>query len=276
MRDNKLRGALVYRVQIVPTFDKTINDDDTVMTDVSISSNSDSSVTLLAAYDHASQSGARKGSLVHTSLLGGRDKAYADAATLVLIENPPRPDCEAGMLGGFKVVHSNVHKVVFGADTNGLCLTVITGLNYPTRVAIKMLTELYNSYSEKFGTKVDSATFNSLNKTSRPLLSSFCQRYDDATKVDKTHEIAGKVEEVKETMHQNIAVILQNTEQIESLADRADNLTEQASVFKRNTKNLRKTMKCKNMKYNIILCLLVIGVLAAAITPIAMKATDDY
>lgn len=228
-------------------------------------------VTLLAKYDHASEYETHKGSDSGT-LYGGRDKSYADAVGMVIGNDPPGAASEPGTLGGFKVVQSEVHQVVYGSDTEGLCLAVITGLQYPSRVAIQMLTELYGQFSEQFGLQAKSATTNSLTKKSKPLLSSCCKKYDDLSNVDKASSLIGKVDAVKVQMQDNISAMLKNTEQAESLAERSDQLNEQAAVFKKKSGDLKKQMRCKNLKMTVILVLLVGGILAVILVPLILRA----
>lgn len=101
-----------------------------------------------------------------------------------------------------------------------------------------------------------------------------CKKYDDLSKVDKTSSLIGKVDEVKVQMQDNISAMLKNTEQAESLAERSDQLNEQASVFKKKSTDLRKQMRCKNLKMTVILVLLVAGVLAIILVPLIMRAKN--
>jgi len=248
MADNRLRCALVYRLE----------------------AGDETSVTMLAKYDHASQYETAPGGA--EGLYGGRDKSYADAVGMVIGNDPPGATAEAGSIGGFKVCQSEVHQVVYGSDTDGLCLAVITGLKYPSRVAIQGLIELYGKYSKEFGLQAKSATTNSLTKKSKPILQGMCKKYDDLSKVDKTSSLIGKVDEVKVQMQDNISAMLKNTEQAESLAERSDQLNEQASVFKKKSTDLRKQMRCKNLKMTVILVAVVVGILAIILVPLILKA----
>jgi vesicle-associated membrane protein 7 len=227
---------------------------------------------MLAKYDHASQYETNSGANDAGTLYGGRDKSYADAVGMVIGNDPPSGSSEAGSIGGFKVCQSEVHQVVYGSDSDGLCLAVITGLKYPSRVAIQMLIELYGEYSSEFALQAKSATTNSLTKKSKSTLQAKCKKFDDLSKVDKTSAIIGKVDEVKVQMQDNISAMLKNTEQAESLAERSDQLNEQASVFKKKSTDLRKQMRCKNLKMTVILVGLVAGVLAIILVPLIMKA----
>ena len=137
-----------------------------------------------------------------------------------------------------------------------------------------MLTELYTPYSEQFSLQSKSATSNSLTKKSKSLLSQFCTKYDDSTKVDKAAALNSKVEAVQATMQDNIASMLKNTEQAESLAERSNQLNEQANVFQKKSKDLKKQMRCKNIKMTIILVTLVVGVLVIILVPLIVRARN--
>ena len=98
MADNKLRCALVYRIE----------------------SGGKVNAVLLAKYDHAGQYETHGGADENT-LYGGRDKSYADAVAGVIGNDPPGGLSDGGTLGGFKVVQSDQHQVVYGADKDALC-----------------------------------------------------------------------------------------------------------------------------------------------------------
>jgi hypothetical protein len=93
--DQKLRCALVYRL-------------DPGQTPVCV-----------AKFDHASSYESHAGST--SELYGGHDKSYADAVAAVIENDPPTGLSEANTIGGFKVVQSDQHQVVFGADADRIC-----------------------------------------------------------------------------------------------------------------------------------------------------------
>eukprot|EP00559_Dactyliosolen_fragilissimus_P009763 CAMPEP_0184873582 /NCGR_PEP_ID=MMETSP0580-20130426/41926_1 /TAXON_ID=1118495 /ORGANISM="Dactyliosolen fragilissimus" /LENGTH=262 /DNA_ID=CAMNT_0027376507 /DNA_START=470 /DNA_END=1258 /DNA_ORIENTATION=+ len=253
MSDDKLRSALVYRID---------------------TSSESPVVTMLAKYDHASDYEAHAGS-ASESLYGSRDKDYADAVGMVINNDPPMTGIvESGTIGDFKIVQSDVHQVAYGTDPEGLCLAVITGLRYPSRVATQMLVELYAEYSETFGLQAKSATAGSLIKKSKPYLAKYCAKFDDLESVDKASSLRGKVDEVKVQMQDNIATMLHNIDKAETIQDQADQLNEQATVFKKKSTDLRKQMRCKNLKMTIILVLLIGGILAVILIPLIIRAKN--
>lgn len=152
---------------------------------------------------------------------------------------------------------------------------VITGLGYPSRVAIQMLQELYKDFMEQFGADATTAKEGAYNKKASKLLSNVCGKYDDLNEVDKASSLLGKVDEVKSSMQTNIADMLKNTEQAESLAEKSDQLNEQASVFKKKSADLRKQMACKNLKMTLLLGGIIIIVLVVILAPLIAKAKKN-
>ena len=114
MSDNKLRCALVYRLEgNRPSSEDAGGDGQIALT------NMGGSVTLLAKYDHASEYEAHAGST--GGLYGDKEKNYSDAVGMVIGGDAPAGVSEEGTIGGFKVVQSDVHQVIYGADSEGLC-----------------------------------------------------------------------------------------------------------------------------------------------------------
>jgi vesicle-associated membrane protein 7 len=249
MSDNKIRCAVAYRLD---------------------GGKGSPKVTMLAKYDHAGKATSDGG-----TLYGARDKNFADAVAVVIKNDPPSSVSDAGVIGGFKVVTSDMHQVIYGADDKGLSLCVIAGLKYPSRTAIQMLTELYGKFAPKFGLQAQSATVNSLTTKSKPMLRAVCEKYDDLSKVDKAKSLIGQVDSVKGKMQNNIAGMLSNTEKADSLAERSNQLNEQANVFKKKSTDLKKHMRCKNLKMTLILSGVVIGILCIILIPLISKSKKE-
>jgi hypothetical protein len=148
---------------------------------------------------------------------------------------------------------------------------VITGLGYPSRVAIQMLQEIYTEFMAKFSAEAKTGDDNALTRKGKNILTDACKKFDDLNKVDKSKAVLGKVEEVKSTMQGNIADMLKNTEQADSLAEKSDQLNEQASVFKKKSGDLRKQMACKNLKMTLLLGGIVVVVLIVILAPLISR-----
>jgi uncharacterized coiled-coil DUF342 family protein len=148
---------------------------------------------------------------------------------------------------------------------------VITGLGYPSRVAIQMLQELYTDFMAKFAADTKTAGSDALSRKGKKTLSEICDKFDDLAKVDKSAALLGKVDQVKSTMQGNIADMLKNTEQADSLAEKSDQLNEQASVFKKKSGDLRKQMAWKNLKMTLLLGGVVAIILIIILVPLIKR-----
>jgi len=200
-----------------------------------------------------------------------QDKNFADTIANIIGKSPPKASSEPGKIGGFESVIAEVDQYVYGADQGGLCVAVITGQKYPSRVAIQLLTELHGQFSSKYGSAIPTAKAKSLSKKSKSTLTTICKKYDDLTNVDKTQALIGKVGNVKSQMQDNIAGMLESTEKASSMAEQSEQLSEQANVFKKKSTDLRKQMRCKNLKMTIILVSIVIGILLVILVPLILK-----
>ncbi len=101
MADDKLRSAIVYRIEA--------------------QLGESPSVVLLANYDFVSDYEAHAGATTEGTLYDGRGKGYSEAVGLVISNDPPGVGGQIETIGGFKVVQSDTHQVVYGGDSDGLC-----------------------------------------------------------------------------------------------------------------------------------------------------------
>merc|ERR1712032_169728 len=98
-----------------------------------------------------------------------------------------------------------------------------------------------------------------LSKKAKKVLEDSCKKFADPSSVDKAQQVLGQVDAVKGQMQDNIAGMLKNTEKAETLAEKSDQLNEQANVFKKKAVDLKKQMKWKNLKMTLILVGVVVG-----------------
>jgi hypothetical protein len=200
-----------------------------------------------------------------------QSKNFSETVATVIGKSPPRASSEPGKIGGFENVIGDMEQYVYGADQDGLCIAVITGQKYPSRVAIQMLTELHEQFRNKYGSSIPTASAGSLTRKSKSTLSSICNKYDDLSNIDKTQALIGKVDTVKGRMQENISSMLENTDKVSNMAEQSDQLSEQANVFKKKSTDLRKQMRCKNLKMTIILVSIVVGILLVILVPLILK-----
>mmetsp|Transcript_9811 Transcript_9811/g.21855 ORF Transcript_9811/g.21855 Transcript_9811/m.21855 type:complete len:144 (+) Transcript_9811:758-1189(+) len=142
-----------------------------------------------------------------------------------------------------------------------------------------MLIELEETFTKKFGVMPSTAAPNSMSNSASSIMKTICKKYDDPANVDKTKELLGKVEEVKGTMADNIAMILENTDKVEDLAEKSTVLTDQATEFQKKSKQLKKNMWWKDMKMTLlvglVVCLLLLVILWPILSKVGSSDKDD-
>ena len=101
--------------------------------------------------------------------------------------------------------------------------------------------------------------------------------YDDRTKVDKLSEVMNQVDNIKGVMHNNIQVVLSNTEKMEVVEQKSNDLSEQAKVFRNSGRKLRREMWWKNVKLTIALgiCALLVLIIILAMAGAFKKSSSD-
>ena len=94
--------------------------------------------------------------------------------------------------------------------------------------------------------------------------------FDDPSGVDTISRTVEKVESVKLIMQDNIETVLANTVQLEHIAESAESLNDQASMFKKNAVQLRKKMWWKKLKMTLLIVFITLAVLTAIAVPIGL------
>jgi hypothetical protein len=154
------------------------------------------------------------------------------------------------------------------SDDMGLIYILICKASYPQRCAHTCLEELQRTFVAKAGDKARTAKDRSLDKACGSLLQKICQKYDNLNEIDKLASVSLKVESVKLVMQDNVDLALQNCVKLESIEKAAEELQQQAGVFKRNAHELKKRMWWKNLKMKLIIggiILVILGVIAGII-----------
>jgi len=156
------------------------------------------------------------------------------------------------------------------SDESDIIYILICQLNYPQRCAHMCLEELQRTFIAKAGDKATTAKDRALDRSCSSLLQKICQKYDNLTEVDKLAAVAKKVDSVKLVMQENVDIALQNCVKLESIERAAEELQQQAGVFKRNANELKKKMWWKNIKMKLIIAAIVLVILGIIIAVIAV------
>jgi hypothetical protein len=83
---------------------------------------------------------------------------------------------------------------------------------------------------------------------------------------DKVAEVKYKVNQVRDIMHDNINLALENTTKLETIELKSEELDQSAGIFKKNASELRKKMWWKNFKMKAAIFLIIASVLAIVIS----------
>lgn len=97
------------------------------------------------------------------------------------------------------------------------------------------------------------------------MLLKICQKYDNLAEVDKLASVSKKVDSVKLVMQENVDLALQNCVKLESIEKAAEELQQQAGVFKRNANELKNKMWWKNIKMKLIIGFIILAILGIII-----------
>jgi hypothetical protein len=94
-------------------------------------------------------------------------------------------------------------------------------------------------------------------------LSKFYLKYNDFEKIDQLALTQGKVNQVKDLMHENINKILENQIKLESIEDQTDDLMQSAGIFADTAKKLKNKMWWRNIRLKLYIGLVVLLILGA-------------
>ena len=92
--------------------------------------------------------------------------------------------------------------------------------------------------------------------------------------VDKLAAVSKKVDSVKLVMQENVDIALQNCVKLESIERAAEELQQQAGVFKRNANELKKKMWWKNIKMKLIIAAIVLTILGIIVAVIVVMTKN--
>lgn len=188
--------------------------------------------------------------------------AEIDIGGVKQVLEQPNLNMSAGKHYTFSVGSSGWHLI---ADDLGLIYILICTNSYPQRVAHQCLEELQRTFVNKVGDKATTAKERSLEKTCLPMFRTICEKYDNLSQVDKLAAVSKKVDAVKLVMQENIDIALQNCVKLESIEKAAEELQQQAGVFKRNANELKKKMWWKNIKMKLIIGFIILAILGIII-----------
>jgi vesicle-associated membrane protein 7 len=135
---------------------------------------------------------------------------------------------------------------------DGIKYVCMSDRDVKRRVTFAFLTNVLNSFNERYQERIQTANAYAMNADFAPTLQELMQKFNDPSQ-DRLSVAIQKVEDVKHIMIQNIEKVLERGENITMLVSRADDLAENTSEFKVESNALRKRMCRKHAKWIAIL-----------------------
>lgn len=140
------------------------------------------------------------------------------------------------------VVHENYMIHILVSDYDNFGFYAFVSADYPRRIAFDCLKKLANAHRMEVGDswkkmqKDENIKFLTLNKC--------LKEYAEPKKVDNLLSAQTKVDEIKVIMHENIKLLLERGQKIETLVAKSNDLSSQTKMFMKQTE---KTKSCCNI-----------------------------
>ena len=119
-------------------------------------------------------------------------------------------------------------------DTNSIVFLIVTKPNYHQRLIYECVKELELYYNSKQYNQADKqnqtksnqikpnqtkSNYNelSLNKNFLQIFKKLYEKYNNRESIDKLFQVTNKINQVKDIMHENINIVLENTAKLETI-----------------------------------------------------------
>ena len=170
----------------------------------------------------------------------------------------------------------DVNAFNFTTDNQNRVYIVITATTYPERLAFPMINELLRKFKEANGDRSLHCAEQALSKKCAATFKALCDDYEDPTRKDKVAAVAAQVDDVKLTMHKNIDGMLSNLEKANKIEEDTKRLQDQAKLFDKQARTLKRREQCKNWKLTCIIGGLILLVLIIILWSAgAFSGSDD-
>jgi synaptobrevin family protein YKT6 len=123
--------------------------------------------------------------------------------------------------------------------SDGLAGSVTTDLEYPSRVAFVLLTQVLDEYSTAMGSSWMGATEPYSIEYAE--LENYLVKYQDPAAADKVTKIQKDLEDTTQVLHKTIDSVLERGVKLDNLVERSDDLSRQSKMF---YKQAKKTNSC--------------------------------
>lgn len=123
--------------------------------------------------------------------------------------------------------------------SDGLAGTVTTDLEYPSRVAFVLLSQLLEEFCQKLGDSWQTVTV--AESVPFPKAEEYLQKYQDPAEADKVTKIQRDLDETTSILHKTIDSVLERGVKLDNLVEKSNDLSAQSKMF---YKQAKKTNSC--------------------------------
>ncbi|MBA0801488.1 hypothetical protein Gohar_011852 [Gossypium harknessii] len=137
---------------------------------------------------------------------------------------------------------------------DGYVYCVVAKDSVGKQISIAFLERMKVDFKKRYGGgKADTAMAKSLNKEFGPVLKEH-KKYiiEHAEEIEKLLKVKAQVSEVKSIMLENIDKAIDRGESLTTLADKTENLHDQAQAYKNQGTKIRRKMWYQNMKIKMV------------------------
>jgi vesicle-associated membrane protein 7 len=139
----------------------------------------------------------------------------------------------------------------------GICYLCMTDEAMQRRIAFSFLQDVKGRWLATYGSRgIQAPAYGMQDEFGKVLLRQM-KHFSSNAEADKLNRVKNQVEEVKTIMTQNIDSVLQRGERIELLVDKSEDLSANASRFKKGSTALKRAMWWKNVKLTLLILLIV-------------------
>ncbi|TYH86273.1 hypothetical protein ES332_D01G030600v1 [Gossypium tomentosum] len=157
---------------------------------------------------------------------------------------------------------------------DGYAYCVVAKDSVGKQISIAFLERMKADFKKRYGGgKADTAIAKSLNKEFGPVMKEHMKYIiEHAEEIEKLLKVKAQVSEVKSIMLENIDKAIDRGENLTTLADKTENLHDQAQAYRNQGTKIRRKMWYQNMKIKLV----VLGILVLLILVIWLSVCHGF
>ncbi|XVF38710.1 hypothetical protein REPUB_Repub20aG0125200 [Reevesia pubescens] len=157
---------------------------------------------------------------------------------------------------------------------DGYAYCVVAKDSVGKQISIAFLERMKADFKKRYGGgKTDTAIAKSLNKEFGPIMKKHMKYIiEHAEEIEKLLKVKAQVSEVKSIMLENMDKAIDRGENLTTLADKTENLRDQAQAYRKHGTQIRRKMWYQNMKIKLV----VLGILLLLILIIWLSVFHGF